>query len=204
MKDYTLGKKEEMLFIRNFEEKKDKLIVRFANNKKLPLSIKTRQLTLDKMEEQVLESDIRGKRAKEFVEQFSVSKSLKIIIFLLACSSLFLALHVYFMAFLLLPFEIFSGLIIQKISSEKAILKDIEKNKLLLDYQEVLNDKLNENHLKGVSKKTVKKIESTPINRKVFDLNTIDSMSLKDLKRIRDNIYGPIEYIDEIPNVKKR
>ena len=53
----------------------------------------------------------------------------------------------------------------------------------------LINEEINKSNLLiGVSKKTKSMIAATPIDRCVFDINSIDGMSLKDLKIIKDNI----------------
>ena len=53
-----------------------------------------------------------------------------------------------------------------------------------LDNEQMLNDNVrkNENIFSMVNNKTVHKIQQTPMEKPVFDINTIDNYTLNDLK----------------------
>ncbi len=112
---------------------------------------------------------------------------------------------------------------IPRIISTREKLDDILKCNLLKKNEEYLNSNLdldNVNHMEGVSYKTKKQLEETArrneelINKSeaefgtgeieiepYFTINTIDNMSLADLKRIRDNLkrddYFSFEYNEQ-------
>ena len=62
-------------------------------------------------------------------------------------------------------------------------------NKFLLENNELLNNNISkDNVLSLVSRKTINIIKNTDKDYKVFDINSVDSMSLDDLRQIRENI----------------
>ncbi len=74
--------------------------------------------------------------------------------------------------------------------SSKLKIRDIEKNKMFIENEEILKDntKINQNALVNVSKKTQELVASTPEEKPIFTLNSIDKISYKDLKQILENI----------------
>ena len=74
--------------------------------------------------------------------------------------------------------------------------KDIIKVKTFLENQEKLNENIrkNTNMLYKVSNKTKEVIDKVAVEDSVFTINSIDKMSLRDLKRILINIKREQEF----------
>ena len=98
---------------------------------------------------------------------------------------------------------------VPKIIKAKNNLKEIKKYDYLKNHEAVLNDQLditNANHLENISTKSRKiiqedtKKEETPSF--TFNINTIDDISLKDLKTIRRNLSRD-QYFDFPDNLQK-
>ena len=98
---------------------------------------------------------------------------------------------------------------VPKIIKAKNDLKEIKKYDYLKNHEAVLNDQLditNANHLENISTKSRKiiqedtKKEETPSF--TFNINTIDDISLKDLKTIRRNLARD-QYFDFPDNTQK-
>lgn len=73
----------------------------------------------------------------------------------------------------------------------KSKLEDIKKNELFLTVKDKINDNIkgnNPNILANVSQKTKAIVESAEGNEPAITINDIDSMSLKELKQILENI----------------
>lgn len=69
--------------------------------------------------------------------------------------------------------------------------RDIKKLNYFLDHKEELNENIekSENIKLGVSKKAIKQIElQKSENKQPFNINNIDNYSLRDLKKLRENI----------------
>ena len=76
------------------------------------------------------------------------------------------------------------------------ILKDLEKNKILLDNQEKINEmiKENQNILTNSNEKIKKMVKSTPEDKPVFTLNSVEKIKLKELKSVLENIQKEEEF----------
>lgn len=72
----------------------------------------------------------------------------------------------------------------------KSIITDIEKNRIFLHNETDLNRyiKSNPNVLSRTSNKTKKMIQSTPENKPIFTINSIDKMKYEELKGSIDDI----------------
>ena len=78
----------------------------------------------------------------------------------------------------------------------KTNINDLEKNKMLLDNQEKLNEtvKENQNILTNSNEKIKEMVKSTPEDKPVFTLNSVEKLKLKELKAILENIQGEEEF----------
>lgn len=89
--------------------------------------------------------------------------------------------------------------------------REIKKLKYFLDNEQVLNDHVQENTnvLSRINEKKVEKIQQSPKNKPVFDINTIDNYNLNDLKTLKDNIerelaFGFIQDHDMDNNIENK
>ena len=78
----------------------------------------------------------------------------------------------------------------------KSIINDYKKNKLYLEREEEINSKVknNKNILSNVSVNTKNMVYKAKEDDKVFDINKLDKVSLKDLKQILENIKRDEEF----------
>lgn len=199
MKDYSLNPEERKQFITSYRIKNNEIIVKLASgeNYVIPYNEQNEKKVLSRMEKQAENTtDIKNKLSK------SNGKSR---VFLLWSAALFTFLFLpaillgqasvitYLgVSVTLLNIVLYScGLIFNKLKQ-----RDIAKQKYFLEHRQELNDNVNNNKnmLLGLSKKAKKQIEQAPVERPVFDINTIDSYSLKDIKTLRDNIQRELAF----------
>ncbi len=199
MKDYSLNPEERKQFITSYRIKNNEIIVKLASgeNYVIPYNEQNEKKVLSRMEKQAENTtDIKNKLSK------SNGKSR---VFLLWSAALFTFLFLpaillgqasvitYLgVSVTLLNIVLYSyDLIFNKLKQ-----RDIAKQKYFLEHRQELNDNVNNNKnmLLGLSKKAKKQIEQAPVERPVFDINTIDSYSLRDLKTLRDNIQRELAF----------
>jgi len=194
MKDYSLNLEDSKTFVLNYTVKDNQITVNLANgeNYVIPYTAENEVKLLKRMKTQVLQSDeFMSKQEKRF------SKSWKLAIWGVSM----LALNVIASASDISAVSIVSGMwaswfvfdigyrIYSMIDSKRNI-KDINKNKMLLNNEERLNEKVKENHnvLAHTDEKTKKMVHSTPVDQPVFTLNSIDKIKYEELKQILENI----------------
>lgn len=194
MKDYSLNLEDSKTFVLNYTVKDNQITVNLANgeNYVIPYTAENEVKLLKRMKTQVLQSDeFMSKQEKRF------SKSWKLAIWGVPM----LALNVIASASDISAVSIVSGMwaswfvfdigyrIYSMIDSKRNI-KDINKNKMLLNNEERLNEKVKENHnvLAHTDEKTKKMVHSTPVDQPVFTLNSIDKIKYEELKQILENI----------------
>lgn len=194
MKDYSLNLEDSKTFVLNYTVKDNQITVNLANgeNYVIPYTAENEVKLLKRMKTQVLQSDeFMSKQEKRF------SKSRKLAIWGVPM----LALNVIASASDISAVSIVSGMwaswfvfdigyrIYSMIDSKRNI-KDINKNKMLLNNEERLNEKVKENHnvLAHTDEKTKKMVHSTPVDQPVFTLNSIDKIKYEELKQILENI----------------
>lgn len=194
MKDYSLNLEDSKTFVLNYTVKDNQITVNLANgeNYVIPYTAENEVKLLKRMKTQVLQSDeFMNKQEKRF------SKSRKLAIWGVPM----LALNVIASASDISAVSIVSGMwaswfvfdigyrIYSMIDSKRNI-KDINKNKMLLNNEERLNEKVKENHnvLAHTDEKTKKMVHSTPVDQPVFTLNSIDKIKYEELKQILENI----------------
>ncbi len=99
---------------------------------------------------------------------------------------------------------IFESTDIYDMINSKLIIKDIKKNKMFVDYEEILSDnnKINQNVLSNTSSKTQELVSSIPEQKTIFNLNNIDKISYKDLKQILENIKREEKFDFDYSNIQ--
>ncbi len=205
MKDYTIDKELKKTFILNYEIKEGKIIVFLASKEKyiLPDTRENELTVLKAMKKQVK----HYLKRKETMERFQMFGGKCILVGLLACVGIFSFTNpIYVMAsfvFFLLAQIIGIGSIIEFTKE----LKDLEKNELFLEYEKQINtneeyqsektrnkkqqlvEKINQAMPKTIEtyvEERLAPIESPEVP--LFNLNTIDKISYKELKELTDLI----------------
>lgn len=192
MKDYSLNKTERYNFILKYEIDHENIILYLASGEKYPIPYNEENegAVLKKMKSQV-------RNAYRF--ECEAGNSIKINIGNIILNIVWISIYasfillnspqhlsnVWFLGINALSL-VWSAI---NIAYFKGIKKDIEKAYFFLENAELLNNNIDKsNVLINVSKKTCSKIQEVPEDRCVFDINSIDSMSLEDLKTIKYNI----------------
>ena len=174
MKDYSLNLEDSKTFVLNYTVKDNQITVNLANGENYVIlyTAENKVKLLKRMKTQVLQSDeFMSKQEKRF------SKSWKWAI----CGVSMLALNVIALASGTSAVPIGSGMCaswfvfdigyrIYSMIDSKRNIKDINKNKMLLNNEERLNEKVKENHnvLAHTDEKTKKMVHSTPVDQPVF------------------------------------
>ena len=192
MKDYSVNEEERKDFVLGFEETEDELYVNFAGEKEpwpLPNEEKNRQKLLDKMHDQVQNSGKfeRNNILNKYVYMISTITCMLLAIFssLITLKS-FNVFNISLISFLG-AFSVASFVGYIKANSK---LKDLRKNKAFIEMEEELNSNIRKdnNTLANVSSKTKGVIEEAPEGRPVFDINSFNNVSFKDLEQMKANI----------------
>lgn len=198
MKDYTFDKISREKFIKNYNIKDDQIIINLASKEKyvIPYTKENEEKILARMEEQVNSSYIKplGVIYKSLVAGSYIWILIGIYMYVVSGGILNIALALGT-----------STLFNIKMFIHQSKVKDLEKQKFFLEYRKMLNDniKKSSNMTLGVDKKIVKKVEQTE-DSPTFDINSIDSYSLNDLKKLRRNILRFQEFgFDEKTNEEK-
>lgn len=198
MKDYSLNLEDSKTFVLNYTIKGNEITVNLANgeNYVIPYTTENEVKLLERMKIQVLQSDqFMIKQEKRF------SKSWKWAIWDVSILALNVFSIITFASrYNVLPTE-GSGMCISwfvfdvayRINSmidSKKNINDINKNRMLLNNEERLNEKVKENYniLAHTDKKTKEIVHSTPVDQPVFTLNSIDKIKYEELKQILKNI----------------
>ena len=196
MKDYSLDEKNRKDFVLDFNVTKDgKIIVNYANGKKIPLPYnqKNEQILIQKMEEQV---KMASSDEKKYIEK--KDKHLKLFYGMLVIAVLstliILATEKVWLDTiyaLTLSFSTIYGVshIAQYIHMDN-LLDDLQKNKKFLEIQDKINKNIrsNNNVLVDVSKNTRGVINSFPSEKEVFNVNSFNFVPERDLETIIENI----------------
>lgn len=198
MKDYTFDKISREKFIKNYKIKDNQIIINLASKEKyvIPYTKENEEKILARMEEQVNSSYIKplGVIYKSLVAGSYIWILIGIYMYVVSVGILNIALALGT-----------SALFNIKMFIHQSKVKDLEKQKFFLEYRKMLNDniKKSSNMTLGVDKKIVKKVEQTE-DSPTFDINSIDSYSLNDLKKLRRNILRFQEFgFDEKTNEEK-
>lgn len=193
MKNYTLNSEDAKSFILNYEIENNKIIIKFANNENyiIPYTEKNEKKILNRMKNQFLclNKDYKLKLNNRF-------ESRKVKIFGWGLLALIIIILYNGKGYTNLSItSIIADLTcmtynIYKTIHLKNLLKDLEKNKILLDNQEKLNKmiKENKNVLTNTNEKIKNMVNSTPEDKPVFTLNSIEIVRLGELKSILETI----------------
>lgn len=196
MKDYTLDSEEAVSFILNYEIKDNQIIVNYANGEHyiIPYTNDNEEKILKKMEDQVYSAQYYDELSKKILKKsrnwilFCI-----LMIILLKTNSSFIPLM---QNILIGSCTLCIGWKILYIKYIKANINDLEKNKMLLDNQEKLNKmiKENQNILTNSNEKIKEMVKSTPEDKPVFTLNSVEKLKLKELKATLENIQREEEF----------
>ena len=195
MKDYSLNLEDSKTFVLNYTVKDNQITVKFANgeNYVIPYTTENEVKLLKRMKTQVLQSDeYMSNQQKIFSSSWewaiwSVSM-LALNGIALASDNSYLPIIVNGMFASWFAFDL--GYRIYSMVDSKRNIKDINKNRMLLNNEERLNEKVKVNHnvLAHTNKKTKEIVHSAPVNQPVFTLNSIDKIKYEELKKILENI----------------
>lgn len=201
MKDYTLNSEEAVSFILNYEIKDNQIIVNYANGEHYIISYTNdnEEKILKKMEDQVYNEQQNYKQSNKILG-IAVTRILFNVFGIILCVGIVKSGHsiapliLYKIYPVLFNFNI--GVHILYIRYIKEKRKDFEKNKMLLDNQEKLNEmiKENQNILTNSNEKIKEMVKSTPEDKPVFNLNSVEKLKLKELKAILENIQREEEF----------
>lgn len=181
MKDYTLNKEDERTFILNYEVKDNKIIVNFASGKKyeVPYTEEDEKIILTLMKEQVNNTEKFEKTAKKKLKVTTgwIIYSIVNIVFdatiLLTGSSTAPAVQVICGSLLILSGTLETYALVDI----KTKLKDLKKNKLFLNYEDLFKSK---------EKTDDDALTEEEIVRETITLNDIDKMSYNEVKEMVD------------------
>lgn len=202
MKDYTLNKEDERTFILNYEVKDNKIIVNFASGKKyeVPYTEEDEKIILTLMKEQVNNTEKFEKTAKKKLKVTTgwIIYSIVNIVFdatiLLTGSSTAPAVQVICGSLLILSGTLETYALVDI----KTKLKDLKKNKLFLNYEDLFKSK---------EKTDDDILTEEEIVRETITLNDIDKMSYNEVKEMVDiAIFNDDIGLDftEVPKAKAR
>ena len=194
MKDYSLSYDGSKTFVLNYKIEDNQIIVNLASgeNYVIPYSLENEKKLLERMKKQVLSSyEFEIKQEKRFSSAWKWA----------VWSGSMLVFNVVVLAAGITSIPIVNGLcagwfvfdttcrIYSMIDSKKKI-KDVNKNRMFLNNEELLNEraKSNQNILSNTNKKTKELVSSTPEDKPVFSLNNMDEINYEELKTILDNI----------------
>ena len=196
MKDYSLNDTDRKDFVLDFDVTKDgKIIVNYANGKKLPLPYnqKNEQILIQKMEEQV---KLASSEEKKYIDKKSKYLKLFYGALITAVLSTFVILITdkvwldTFYALMLSCSTVYGISYIARFVNMNNLLEDLNKNKNFLEIQDKINSNIrsNNNVLVDVSKNTREIINSFPVEQEVFNVNSFNYVSERDLETIIENI----------------
>ena len=187
MKNYAKNSDEAKQFILSYYVKDGMINSNLASGElyRIPYSEKNEQAIIEIMERQATFAKIKPLNPFAKVGLFSCPAALLINYFeYVSKGGVFCLPAAIIAAFgcIWFPFELTYHLIRKH---------DYDKLKFFMDYKDYLNEGYDksENAKMGVSKKSIDAIENEKVhNKPAFNINAIDSYSLSDLKRIKDNI----------------
>ena len=196
MKDYSLNDKDRKNFVLDYKISKDgKIIVRMAKGDPLvlPYNEHNEQTLLRKMEQQVKEAS--GTESKHIDEKEKNIKFLKILSGIIAASAIFVfASDIVFLdtiCWLLISFASVGGVInAAKVVQINNLLRDLKLNQEFLEIKDKINAnvKSNQNVLINVSSNTKNAVQNRSNDKPIFDINSFNNYSYRDLETIIENI----------------
>jgi len=195
MKNYALNFEDSRSFILNYKVEENEIKVNFASGEKyiVPYSMENERRILEKMKNQILFSEeFEKKQQKRFSSSLKWSLwdvamiSLIAVIMSNGIANYSPVINVIIMCFYTIDifFRIYSMI------DSNVKYKDIQKNKMFLKNEELINSKVrsNQNILCNTKIETRNLITSTPEEKPVFNLNNIDKIDSNELEYILYNI----------------
>ncbi len=200
MKHYTLNSKDATSFILNYEIKDNQIIVNYANGEHyiIPYTNDNEKKILKKMEDQVHDAQNSDDMLKKKIRK--AGDWILFSIFMIICNFCTIksghSISPLMQNIVIAWFTFNIGFQIFDIKYVTKILKDLEKNKILLDNQEKINEmiKENQNILTNSNEKIKKMVKSTPEDKPVFTLNSVEKLKLEELKSVLENIQKEEEF----------
>lgn len=208
MYDYSENKETQKLFILNYQMEEDKIVIHFADGKmkKIPNTKVNEEKILKKMNRQLknidkLRHDIQIKILDMWaINIFFGGLTLAFLYTLIQGNNNLLSGSISLLNCFVIILESY------QIKQLKKKRQELDKFKYFKENEETLNTyvKMNENVLQNTSNKAKFLLTTDMINNnndeKVFNINSIDKLSLEDLKIIRDNIALEREFDFEYPD----
>jgi len=195
MKDYTFGNDKD--FILNYEVRDTIIIVNYSGyTNTIQYSKEAEEKLLKTMNNQrknTYYSSLKNSDLKYNKVNFKFFGKLTIILLFSAVCLEFLPILMFFflgMSFITGTISFGSAINIFKIKKEiKEVELDREKNNLFIKNELLLNEKIKDNVVYESSSEMIRNLtDKTSKDKKVFDLNKIDKLSLEDLKELLENI----------------
>ena len=211
MYDYSENRETQKLFILNYQKQDDKIIIRFADGKikKIPNTKVNEEKILKKMNRQLKNIDkLRHDIQIKILEMWTInilfgSLTLAFLYLLIQNNYSLVCGSISLLNTFLIIIESYQ---IKKLKKKR---QELDKFKYFKENEEILNTniKMKENVLQNASNKAKFLLTRDMINNnneeKVFNINSIDKLSLEDLKTIRDNIALEREFDFEYPDNKE-
>lgn len=190
MKNYSLNFEDSKTFILNYKVEDNQIIVNLASreNYVIPYTLENEKILLERMKTQVLNS-----------REFEYEQKKIFYLYMILATYCGIALPIFVIGDTTIPFldvigaglSAFSTIYgVYKMIDIKRKIKDINKNKMFLNNEEILNEKVrsNQNILSNTDTKTKKLVSSTPEDKPIFSLNNMDKIKYKELIKILENI----------------
>lgn len=192
MKDYSLNKYDKRDFILNYMIENDQIKIRYADNKTytIPYTSHNEKKIIKKMKLQVLNSGKFEDEQKENVKKYIKGLIANIVILGLNILSI-VYLDGGMISYII---SIISAFTLEaytcNIIKIKRALKDIEKNKLLINNEEEINKSIveNKNILNNVDKEVTEIIQSARDENNAINISSIENLNLKELKSLLEII----------------
>lgn len=193
MKDYSEHTKEKKTFILNYKIKKNIIIVKYADGtiEKIPYHQGNEELILDKMKKQFQNIDenkfVEIKR-RNIIFDYIVSllsivgvTSFSVVSFGISTPAIIISLGAMSIGI----FYLANG-----IQQHRTVI-DYKKNKKFFEIEKELNTnvKKHDNMLVNTSQRTRRIVKKSSEGKNIFNINSVDKVSLGDLNAIMDNIY---------------
>lgn len=193
MKNYALNFEASRTFILNYKIAENEIRVNFASGEKyiIPYSLENERRILEQMRNQILYSaEFEEKQKKKFSSslRWALWDGLMILV-----NTAMLLNGIWPPVISGIMISFFMTDVINKICSminSNVKYKDVQKNKMFLKNEELINSKVrsNQNILHNTKIKTRNLVASTPEETPVFNINNIDKISADELNVILYNI----------------
>lgn len=193
MKDYSEHTKEKKTFILNYKIKKNMIIVKYADGtiEKIPYHQGNEELILDKMKKQFQNID-----ENKFVEIkrrniiFDYIVSLLSIVGVTSFSVVSFGISTPAIIISLGAMSIGIFYLVNGIQQHRTVI-DYKKNKKFFEIEKELNAnvKKHDNMLVNTCQRTRRIVKKSSEGKNIFNINSVDKVSLGDLNAIMDNIY---------------